>query len=352
MGGKALKLIIVLFILVLSIFLVSAQKIIQDADGDTVGDKYDGCPGTTNLEDIPIINEGTKYLGCSCEQIREKIDAQDECLDFFCVPGRPLEIRDRAFSFQEKRCIPDYCDHNDLYVMPKQGFPACINGYEDENYCQPNVTLNSELCINGTIGPKIEEIEPPIQEVRKEDKTQTVNQPVVVKKYDFAEEIFDLILEDELLKEYLGNPTREEFLDSVKEFKEKIDVEKASVIESREITGTKLNIPVMTLTIDSPDNKRLKKLVVFEKILTQKIKYEDLIFNIEPDERINNVFIWKFNSAQDVKIKYSSKSSIALESQTVIVADIKTVPTFLNWWPLILIPLFGYAAYRYMIRRK
>lgn len=353
MGERQTYTILAYFLLIVMLVTPAiAQTTVIDSDGDGIGDNYDGCPGTISKDDLPVVKQGTKNLGCSCEQIRENLDVQDECLDFFCYAGRPLSIRERAYSSKKIECGKEYCIGDDLYAFKNNEQPLCINGYIDVKYCEPKVTLNSELCINGSVSQKPEEKES-VQEIFKEDYTNTINQPVITQTYHFAEEMYDFVLENDNLKNYLGNPSRDEFLELVTEFREEIPVEKASIIELRENKVSRLKIPIMTIKIVPPESKTLKKLVVFERISTPKVTFDDLVFNMEPDKVLEgNVYVWMFDQVNDIEINYHSKTPVALESETLLVADIKTVPVILKWWPLLLIPLFAYAAYRYMTEKR
>ena len=130
------------FVLVLSVFSFGL-----DSDGDGVLDDFDNCPGTNPNEKLPIILRNPEFLGCSCSQIFELM--RDEyCVDVYCFPGKPLEIRNRAYSSRSDPCPPSECVDGDLFEYVVDGEIRCHRGEELPYECVEVVTENADVCVS------------------------------------------------------------------------------------------------------------------------------------------------------------------------------------------------------------
>jgi len=342
---KIFRILLFLFILIVLTSLVSAQ--IKDSDGDGVKDEFDMCQNTPNDAGLPLIEKGTKYLGCSCSQIEELQTADLDCLKIFCEVGRPLDISERFFSVNEINCGADYCIGNTLYNFPDVTYPKCVSGKLEKN-CEPIVTENSVLCVYGQVGQKSDE-----KPVEKET-VEVVEEPVVMEteENNYVQEAYDLVLENVELKDILQKTSREKFSENMVYLLNNVQVEKIKGVEEKEIQGTSVYIPYMNITIKPNELRTLENVLVFEKITKKEIGMKDILFDKEPLMISNKIIVWLIKDVpkEGVTISYKSKNPIELESQTIIVGEVKKIPIWKDWWPLILVPIIGYLSYLYIVR--
>lgn len=117
----------------------------QDKDQDGVLDSKDVCLETPT--NTPIVNpyKNPTFAGCSCAQVKARIDVTNECIDFFCFEEL-LEINYEAKPRELVRCQEDYCEDYTYYDYPKEGYTACVKGELKPYLCTPKLYPNASLC--------------------------------------------------------------------------------------------------------------------------------------------------------------------------------------------------------------
>lgn len=116
-----------------------------DSDHDGVIDQYDICPNTPREETIVDPKENYEYAGCTCEQIKQKINLTNPCIEFFCY-GEILEIKEKTHYGELIYCPEDTCVGYDFYDFPPDGYNQCENGEPKKYSCEPRIEKKSLRC--------------------------------------------------------------------------------------------------------------------------------------------------------------------------------------------------------------
>lgn len=337
-SGAVVKVLMLIALLV----IVIPTAFAQDADLDGIKDGFDACPDT--VEGLPLIKLHTEYLGCSCLQISESLGDNLYCLDFYCFEDRQLSTVERSVTANAVKCDEDYCIGNDLYDFPEPGVLSCINGELPPDHCKLTITKGSSQCLFGLVGQKKVEVPPPEVTILEEE----------IEPKERIDLIYDVVLENNDIKEFLGNPNREEFQRSILLVERKVNVNKE--FTNKKIGDTGVTIPYVTITIIPKPNKELENLAVFEVIKNPEFERNDLVaFGKEPfivtDDGLA-VWIYEKVGKEGVVINYQINEQLVLDTETFLVAKVRGRFFLADLWPLLLIPLIGYLAYRYVMSSK
>ena len=133
------------FLLGLALLFLPVLVLAADTDDDGILDSRDACPGTPDDATVVDPANNLEYAGCTCDQVEEHVDTDNECISFYCH-GRVLEIRDAPYGGPVTDCPEDRCDGYDYYDYPPDGFSTCEDGEVVPYSCEPDVIRNSSVC--------------------------------------------------------------------------------------------------------------------------------------------------------------------------------------------------------------
>lgn len=320
---------LVLFFLV---FSVSVNSQLVDSDGDGVSDDFDMCPNTPPRENLPIVLRNPEFLGCSCSQIFE-IMKDEFCVDIYCHPGRPLEIRERSFSARPNPCPPKRCDDSTLYVYSVDVI-TCFQGKEMPYNCTELVIEDAEECLF------FEEViaQPPVSVVNK-----TVFYYITKSYFDDSELINIFRMKDE------------KTLQSIHEdLFNKVSVERLVEVSERKINNKTVYVKDVTLVV-SPRNYFLVEDFVFVERL--KGDFSDSVLIVEGDhffDDVLNLIIWEKDSlSKKAYFKYRVTPSVDLDFETVLYGTAKSSWVYNVLFPfLMLVILISFFVFWVINKRN
>jgi len=333
---KSTVIFVVALMVIFTLFMRAATAQGVDSDGDGIKDSYDACPGTISADYLPIIKIHTELLGCSCEQIQEKLAAQKDCIHLYCFAQTPLDIQELTQSSKPIECGADYCIGNTLYDFPQPGIVSCSNGFPPQGICTPSITNNSEKCITGEVPQKNQQASP------------TENNPPAQTTID----IYDVVLENSQIRSFLGNPTRQQFMDNSDSVMSELTILRN--ITQKRIGKSNATIPFITVTVLPKPGKVIDKAAIIEQV-NGDIKPDSFIFyGQQPLRAGHNTFIWLFDNTLDngISVSYQVNEPVEVSANTMIVGVVKNRSWLVDWWPILLVPVIAYLSYLYIVSKK
>ena len=297
-----LKSVFVFSLLVLFIPFVSSQII--DSDGDGISDDFDMCPGTNPREDLPIVLRNPEFLGCSCSQIFSLME-DAYCKDVFCMPNRPLEIRNRAFSARPNPCPPARCVGDTLFEYKTDPI-KCQNGVEMDYECFEVITENSEICINMV-------------------EDDFVFSDVVVPDMD----IFDLVtrsyLDGSLFIDLLGLRNKDDLVLNNDRILNRVSVTRNLSVSSRRVGSVEVFSLDVSLIVVPDKHFVVDDFVFVERVIgnldNKNVVASDGLFFDE----VNQLLVWKLDSLKDeVVLSYRITPASDFDFEFFVQGEVKS----------------------------
>jgi hypothetical protein len=296
-----LKNVFVFTLLVLFIPFVSSQ--VFDSDGDGISDDFDLCPDTSPREGLPVILRNPEFLGCSCSQIFSLME-DAYCKDIFCMPNRPLEIRNRDFSSRPNPCPSARCINNTLFEYKTEPI-RCQRGVELAYECFEVVTENSDICIN-----------------MAEDDFVFEN---ITDDFDIYDLVTKSYLDNSNFVELLGINNKDVLISSNNRILNRVSVNRNVSVSSRRVG----NVEVFSLDISLvivPDKHYVVDDFVFVERVIGTLDNKNLIINDDLffDEE-NQLIVWKLDSLKDeVVLSYRITPASDFDFEFFVQGEVKS----------------------------
>ena len=296
----------VLFILMLLLLVQSVFAQRLDSDGDGILDDFDNCPDTNPNHNLPIVLRNPEFLGCSCPQIFNLM--QDEyCQEVFCLPNRPLEIRDRSFSARQNPCPPPRCEGNTLIRYDVDSI-RCVNGVELPYVCEEQIIENAEFCIN------------------KENESFGRERDVLIQERDMFDLLTRSYLEGSRFVELLDVRDRYALIENQESVLRRLSVERDVEISERVINDRLVFVVDVSLVVRPSSYFVVDDFVLIEQIkgdITNKnlVMGDELFF----DDK-NQLIVWVAESVKDeVVFNYRITPGADLDFEFVIQGEPKSL---------------------------
>lgn len=325
-----LKITILSIMIILFIQIVQAQT--NDSDGDGVQDYQDACLNTNNTEIMPLSTNDPDYIGCSCDQIIQKLE-NENCYDVFCVSGKPLSINERIYSSEKEYCPQDYCIGSTQYDYPEPQYPVCRDGKPQDILCEPTLRRNSAPCVTGELLQYDELQRQQEQEEQTQEKiTKEKQQPIL------KDQVYSILQESLLLKNKLDITTRQNFEDKI--ISDNILTEQQTTIPIT-ISGATTNITENIIKIKPRQGTTISGAIILERInLPEGITKQDYIFQQKPEQLSEDPWIvyWKLGDVkQETNITYRIRKQTQTQEDIMLLGAVKNPNVFWQILPIILI---------------
>lgn len=317
-----------------------------DVDQDNIKDSLDKCPKTEDGAGLPFITRDPEFLGCSCAQIRERLDIP-ECANIICSPERELAVqyKEEPYNLQ---CGETYCDGEDLYDFPEPTQEArCLEGILQKTECTPVITKNSEACKLG--------LYPQLKDLQKKQEGEQKGEEIVEETQE--DNFLDTVYEAYRSRPEFDRLSKSELEAAIENTKEIGKVREQVLLEQKEISGIPAEVLKKQITIIANDKNALKNILIIEKI-NQEVNFDQIIYEQEPevvDEEAKIIF-WRVDRVEDQKtISYLLPTVKELDSETYMIADSAIKANYAFWIPIavaVFVVVLAYIWFRSDVKKK
>lgn len=310
---KTKTILLITLLLLVLVPYASAQRV--DSDGDGVLDEFDNCPNTNPEHGLPIITRHPEYIGCSCPQILKKLE-DNYCVDVFCFPDRPLEIRERTTSSREAPCPRRRCEGTTLYEY-KTGTIRCIQGQEEPYECEEVITPNAEECINNEI------------------TTPTPQQPTTQDIYDVITKSY---LEESRFIEILNMRNREQIQQNSKDVQKRITTERTTNLLERTSNNVAITTKETIIQVTPNNYYIIKDFVLIERIKGNLVNKNLVISGDYYFDEERQIIVWELNELNKQEtFSYKITPSTQIEQETIIQGTVRSKALIQLVLPILLI---------------
>ncbi|MFP4567315.1 MAG: hypothetical protein ACLFN8_00055 [Candidatus Woesearchaeota archaeon] len=315
------------------VFFSSGEVEVFDSDRDGVSDDYDRCLGTNSKEGLPIILRNSEFLGCSCSQIFNLMN-DNYCLDIYCFPNKPLEIRERDYSARPNPCPPARCDGFDLVEFVTEPI-SCNNGVEAKYTCREVITENAEVCLNNDEDDLIVDIDESVYDD------------------DFYDLVVSSYLEDSVFLDLFSARSKLDLIDYNEEVLKRVNIERVVNFSSRVINNREIFFADIYLIVEPDNYFFVDDFILVERILgdlsSRNIVIQDEYFFDES----NNLIVWRVPSLKERTIfSYRITPSDNLDFDFIVQGDVNNSVFLRLILPILLVVLLiGFVVFWIIHRR-
>lgn len=288
---------------------VYGQRI--DSDSDNILDEFDNCLNTDPHEILPLILTNPEFIGCSCSQIYDVFE-DNYCIDVYCFPNMPLEIRERKVSARPTPCPASECEGFDL-VEYETGPIECVRGKESVFECDRIVTENADVCVD------------PANNLS--DITNLDNSANNLKNDTY---VFDKIVssyrQESFFAELLEVRNLSELVDNEEEVLDKINVERIVDLNERIINDQIVLVADITLVVSVSNNYLVEDFVLIEALISDVASKNIIIEDELLFDEDRQLIVWQVESLKDeVVFNYRITPGDNLDFDFVVQGDVKSL---------------------------
>lgn len=313
-----------LLVIILLAITVTAQTEDKDTDKDTIIDKYDVCPNTTEL--LPKASKNPEIWGCDCTQLKEILNSP-ECVTYICSENSEILIEYKNGQ-KEIMCPQSYCEQNNYIEYEEQNITVmCTNGKLNQT-CTKKITENSSKCQN-----------------KEPETNQTITPEPEFNFYNYYQDITYLEKKQKMNKQ--------QFQQVLQQTKNMLTILEKTTYEEKQKGDLTYIQQKKQIILEPIKSYNINSIQIYQHIpFETNINEINFITQPTQTDHENNILKWEINNPTTQKIiEYTINKETDLETQTTILAQGKPKSKIMFILPYILIAAILLISYYFLKSR-